>query len=795
MTEDIYHLDYETYSPQPLGNQKSVGAFKYAEDPTAEILIMAIAKNDEPPVAWSVLDKNFEAVELLEEAIDSGAKIYAHNAQFEFAVSKYLFEKTFGVEPPLLTQWRCTAAMCRLAAIPSSLEKAGEFLEIDIPKDKEGTRLINLFSTPRNPTKKDSRTRIMPSDEPEDFQRFVDYCVRDVEAERQIHQKLHKYEMGDINLTLESFQADMRMNDRGIPVNRAALERAAEMMEEYYARLVPKFRSQVAKACVEIKLPITGQRKQPKWVDISEGFNPSQREMFMVWLGDEGYTEDNLQSDTVDDWLEDPRELSEKAQEALYTYSLVQSAAVKKIPAMLKMACEDGYVRGALLIFGAERTHRWTGKGIQPQNYARPKIKMTELAYDCICKGFSIDAIEELFGNFFDVLVSCIRHFIQPHEGDVTQGDYSSIEARVAPWLVGEEKTLNLFRKNKPIYAVMASRIFGIPVKDIEDITLPEDERVKDSEKRFVGKQAVLGCSYNMGRPKFRGTCESFNYTPSEEMVEAYKPRHREFVEKCYRQVEYAITRRYAKKGKDLPKSYNRDKIMQMTITQMKWGGAELGEDGLTPDTIFGELNERQWIHFTYDDLADRAVTTWREENSIVVRSWRELDNAAKEAIKNPWIEDGGEIIRVGKLQLACLGTKFTGLPGNTLCIKLPSGHYLQYPKARVVKNKTRGWGTVIEFWGVIPNSGGKWGWCSTYGGKLLENCTQATAGDIMRHGMLQAEKKGYLPFMLVHDEMLAIQKKGQTHEEMCRLLCFEADWMKGLPLAAEGSTIPFYKK
>jgi hypothetical protein len=42
---------------------------------------------------------------------------------------------------------------------------------------------------------------------------------------------------------------------------------------------------------------------------------------------------------------------------------------------------------------------------------------------------------------------------------------------------------------------------------------------------------------------------------------------------------------------------------------------------------------------------------------------------------------------------------------------------------------------------------------------------------------------------------MLAGQEEGQSHEEMCDLLCSEADWMKGLPLAAEGSTIPFYKK
>jgi DNA polymerase len=64
-----------------------------------------------------------------------------------------------------------------------------------------------------------------------------------------------------------------------------------------------------------------------------------------------------------------------------------------------------------------------------------------------------------------------------------------------------------------------------------------------------------------------------------------------------------------------------------------------------------------------------------------------------------------------------------------------------------------------------------------------------------MREGLLAAEAAGYQPFMLVHDEMLAYQLEGQTHEELCKLLCTMPDWAKGLPLEAEGSTILHYKK
>jgi DNA polymerase len=147
---DIYSLDYETFSEADL---KKYGAYRYGADPSTEILIFAIAKNDERPLVWDVLDsfgENAAALLLLQKALIQEALIYAHNAQFEAAISKYLFRKTFIVHtalqknrtksrslyPPKLEQWRCTAAMARRAAIPSSLGGVGEFLGLDVTKPK-----------------------------------------------------------------------------------------------------------------------------------------------------------------------------------------------------------------------------------------------------------------------------------------------------------------------------------------------------------------------------------------------------------------------------------------------------------------------------------------------------------------------------------------------------------------------------------------------------------------------------------------------------------------------------------
>jgi DNA polymerase len=178
---------------------------------------------------------------------------------------------------------------------------------------------------------------------------------------------------------------------------------------------------------------------------------------------------------------------------------------------------------------------------------------------------------------------------------------------------------------------------------------------------------------------------------------------------------------------------------------------------------------------------------------------------AAKDAIRNP-----------GRVFQACERVKVgvTDKCGfKSLIATLPSGHARSYPLPKLVwKLKTDEDGetlegeedlpvdfwdnsrTEIQFWGIPPGKS-VWGWCRTYGGKMLENFTQAVCGDLLAHGACNAERAGYLPTMLVHDEIVCAQGEGQTHEELCELVCDAPGWADGFPLAAEGATIPYYKK
>jgi DNA polymerase len=184
---DCFHLDYETRS---LCDIKRTGAFKYAEDPSTEILCAAVARNDEEPLLW--VNPKFEfddlftcrsspgAEELMREMCAGAGPVYAHNAQFEHAITNHCPNSPFAVD---IRRWRCTAAMSRRAAIPPSLEKAAETLKLSEQKDGKGKTLIRKFSVPQ---KKDGKF-IEPIQKQEDFIAFCEYCLQDVRVEQGIH--------------------------------------------------------------------------------------------------------------------------------------------------------------------------------------------------------------------------------------------------------------------------------------------------------------------------------------------------------------------------------------------------------------------------------------------------------------------------------------------------------------------------------------------------------------------------------------------------------------------------------
>lgn len=452
----MIHIDYETRS---LADLKKVGAFRYAADPSTEILCAALARDDEKPLMWvnpkfGVSERGVD--ELLAEWLCGEQLIYAHNAQFEQSITEALGNSYFD-HVPERRRWRCTAAMARKAALPSSLEKCAAVLGLAQQKDKRGSALIRKFSIPNPETGKFTD----PQDDPVAFQQFLEYCRQDVVVEREIHKALKAFELR--GLSLDTFLMDYDINARGLPVNVDALHHANELVRQATDKLTPEFRE------------ITG-------------LNPTQTTAFLKWLQERGYAPDNLRAATVDEELEE-LEINDgpaAVVRALQIKKMLAYASVKKIPSMIACAGpRDNKVRGSILFHGAERTGRFAGRLVQPQNFKKPVKSLedhTKDIYRMICEKASAEEIEMNYAPVIECVASCIRHFIQEPGETLLDVDYSAIEARITAWLAGEEWRMEVFRTHGKIYEMSAAQMFKIPITQVS------------KDLRQKGKVAELAC-------------------------------------------------------------------------------------------------------------------------------------------------------------------------------------------------------------------------------------------------------------------------------------------------------------
>ncbi len=83
-----------------------------------------------------------------------------------------------------------------------------------------------------------------------------------------------------------------------------------------------------------------------------------------------------------------------------------------------------------------------------------------------------------------------------------------------------------------------------------------------------------------------------------------------------------------------------------------------------------------------------------------------------------------------------------------------------------------------------------------TYGGKLVENITQATAADCMIDKMIEIDAAGYPLVLTVHDELVADTPKGRgSLEHFNKIMETVPKWAAGLPVSADGYEAYRYKK
>jgi DNA polymerase len=550
----VFHLDLETSS---LSDLSSVGAYGYASNPSTRILMFAIAEDDCEPVLWDFLEpqsrESRQAVAMLEKNMATSSLLYAHNYQFELAVNHYRMIADVGVSTlPVRENYRCTQAMCRKAAIPESLGGAAAYLGLDEQKEGVGKKLIYIFSDQnmettlyppvgmidpdtvqplknggytkgKPPKNRKSRSPVLDAEILWDWQvrvgselmtvrkawdLFKEYCRQDVRTEQALHRKLSHFELKGLDLA--SFLFDMRMNFRGAPFNRAALEHAQGLIVGFQERL----EANMVSLC---------------------GLRSSQGVKLTTWLKERGYPEDNLQSDTVEAVLAAPPEaMTPLAVEVLRHRALLSFAAIKKIPAALACLCPDGRVRGTKVWHGT-RTGRGASRLVQLDNVKKATIKDSPTAYHFICEGYSLSLFEDLWDSPLEVMASCMRHFIQlPGGEEMLDADYVGVEARIAPWFCGQNDKLESILAGVDQYKLMASEVvYNIPYEQVT------------REQRTVGKPVELQLGYGAGGKGLRNSLRDnhgvlLELKECNAIVAKFRARFPKY-EECWREIEDAV--------------------------------------------------------------------------------------------------------------------------------------------------------------------------------------------------------------------------------------------------------------
>lgn len=652
-------IDIETFSAAKLAD---VGVYKYAEDPAFTILLIGYSIDGGEVSVIDLTEPDADTSEFEKMLYDPGVLKTAYNANFE----RTCLARYFGRYCPP-EEWDDTMIRALYLGFPRSLDAVGS--AIGLPEDeqklKTGKALIRYFCQPCRRTKSNGmRSQNTKETDPEKWAEFIEYNRRDVVTEQAIRKKLSYCRIPDDEKKL--WALDQRINDRGVRLDLPMAKTIVKKDTEYQKQVL-----QEAKG-------LTGLQ------------NPKSVPQLKGWMAEKGFPTESLDKAHIEEYLNTCRDPD--IREALKLKQKMSKTSVKKYQKMLDMACSDERARGCFQFYGASRSGRWAGRGLQLQNLPQNHIPDLDVARQLAKEG-DTEMIDMLYGSVPDTMSQLVRTAFIPSEGRTfVVSDFSAIEARVLAWLAGEDWVLDVFRKGGDIYCATASQMFGVPVV----------KHGINGELRQKGKVTTLACGYQGG-------------------VGA---------------------------------------LINMGALKM----------GLSEDEL--------------PSILDR----WRKSRPKTLKLWKDVEAAALKSV------------RTGRSQVLPLAHGRSALRFDCktvddvisfLSIKLPSGRRLFYIDPRPGDKA----GNLI-YKGQNQTTR-KWQDLETYGGKLVENITQAFARDCLGLTMLRVTEAGYDIVMHIHDEMIIDCPKEDKDalEKVNAIMAQQIPWAPGLPLKGDGYVTDYYKK
>ncbi len=432
---DICFFDFESRGRIDLDR---VGAYQYAK--TAKPIILTYAFGDDPVRCVAVNrfeDRLIMPPELLGFMQRGSTYFVAWNAAFD----RLMWNTIPGYPHMPIERTLDAMAQAVAANLPGKLDGAAAVVGQHL-KDKEGKRLIKLFC--------DENGTATPESHPADWAAFKSYAKDDIDAMRSVWKATPKRMPEEWT----DYWVSERINERGVMVDVALCQRAAEVFE----RGKVWTNTQLADAFRNPGIRITHRKRLVEWIH-SKLHDPVARSLIEQVIEDdddeEGEEKDRaeLKSKLVFRRANvvalrihlQAKERRTPTEERIIRILELREHGGSTSPAKFaKMVAQadpaDDRIRGAYVLNGAGQTGRFSSRGIQVHNLPRDTFGDKEEEVICDLMELPIDeVVGQLSLNHGPINKTLARlarpALIAPKGKVLVWCDWSNIEARVNPWL------------------------------------------------------------------------------------------------------------------------------------------------------------------------------------------------------------------------------------------------------------------------------------------------------------------------------------------------------------------------
>lgn len=749
----MIYLDFETRGAVDL---IKLGATRYAMDELTQVLCMSWLFDDQPSESpddvplwhrdhpWC--DKSARPDELIER-IASGEFVEAHNARFEFLIWNECLTREF---PEFnvklrLEQLRCSAAKASCVSLPRSLGDACMAVNLPIRKDTDGGRLINKLSKPMR--RKKGQVGVMWCEEEIEHRRNWRYNQQDVRSERGLSDFCPEMTPRE----LQYWQMDFRMSERGIALNTDDAAAAIKICERETLRLNAEM-YEITGGRVE-----GGSKRIPfrKWANEQLellGGDPladtrADTLSFALYgvptkAGDDAKAA--AKGPTEQKWS-DWGDAGKPIYRAMEICLEVNRSSVAKYRQMIDSVCPDGRLHDIMLYNGADRTGRWSGKGVQPHNFVRGYTKDMPDVWEVLRKYDDSSFIELVTGDLMlpAMAKACRGALVASPGKELYAADFNAIEARKLAWMSGCATLLRLFQTGGDPYCDMASGIYKRIITKA------------DKTERQLGKKAILGLGYAMGWEKFQATVWNdegiwLDDEFCKEVVRIYRKEKYPEIPALWKNTEKAAVAAVEEGGEH-------------------WaGGDELGNGAISyfvdGPFLHCRLPSGRLLAYLYPEVHTKVSYRFNAKNA------RDKDCVVMFPAKV-----GVPMSRVRR------HAEHLAKKQNKMLLDDPPESFLS---------------PHLSFMGRDTYTH-QWKRCGTHGGTLVENADQASSRDLLAESMWRVDETDEFDLLLsIHDEVVAEAPIGTaTLKEFEELMAIVPWWAPGMPIGAEGWIGPRLRK